>query len=130
MLGDRTRFLLNPSDEKVFVRSMASKSFLGGISELTFPSMVVMRSIFDFLIIETVGVGQSEIFIKDISDTVILGVQPGSGDTIQFMKSGIFEIPDIIVVTKCDIDNLSDITFSELSGSRRTFKIEAIGILA
>ncbi len=122
LLGDRTRFLLNPSDEKVFVRSMASKSFLGGISELTFPSMVVMRSIFDFLIIETVGVGQSEIFIKDISDTVILGVQPGSGDTIQFMKSGIFEIPDIIVVTKCDIDNLSDITFSELSGSRAYFQ--------
>ena len=121
-LLDRTRFLLNPSDEKVFVRSMASKSFLGGISELTFPSMVVMRSIFDFLIIETVGVGQSEIFIKDISDTVILGVQPGSGDTIQFMKSGIFEIPDIIVVTKCDIDNLSDITFSELSGSRAYFQ--------
>ena len=122
LLGDRTRFLLNPSDENVFVRSMASKSFLGGISELTFPSMVVMRSIFDFLIIETVGVGQSEIFIKDISDTVILGVQPGSGDTIQFMKSGIFEIPDIIVVTKCDIDNLSDITFSELSGSRAYFQ--------
>lgn len=122
LLGDRTRFLLNPSDDKVFVRSMASKNFLGGISELTFPSMIVMRSIFDFLIVETVGVGQSEVFIKDISDTVVLGVQPGSGDTIQFMKSGIFEIPDIVVVTKSDIEKLSDITFADLSGSKSYFQ--------
>ena len=61
--------------------------------------MTVMRSIFDFVIIETVGVGQSETNVKDVVDSVILCVQPGSGDTIQFMKSGIFEIPDIIVVT-------------------------------
>ncbi len=122
LLGDRTRFLLNPSDKDVFVRSMASKNFLGGVSELTYPTMVVMRSIFDFLIIETVGVGQSEIFIKNISDSVILGIQPGSGDTIQFMKSGIFEIPDIIVVTKCDIKGLSEITYSELNGSKSYFQ--------
>ncbi len=122
LLGDRTRFLLNPTDNEVFVRSMASKNFLGGVSELTFPSMVVMRSMFDFLIIETVGVGQSEIFIKNISDTVILGVQPGSGDSIQFMKSGIFEIPDIIVLTKCDFKDLSEITFADLSGSKLYFQ--------
>ena len=72
---------------------MAAKNYLGGVSELTYPTMTVMRSKFDFLIIETVGVGQSETSIKDIVDTVILCVQPGSGDTIQFMKSGIFEIP-------------------------------------
>jgi LAO/AO transport system kinase len=122
LLGDRTRFLLNPLDNEVFVRSMASKSFLGGVSELTYPSMIVMRSIFDFLIIETVGVGQSETFIKDITDSVVLCIQPGSGDTIQFMKSGIFEIPDIIVVTKSDINNLSDITFADLSGSKQYFQ--------
>ena len=52
--------MLNPTDNNVFVRSMASKNYLGGISELTYPAMIVMRSIFDFLIIETVGVGQSE----------------------------------------------------------------------
>ncbi len=122
LLGDRTRFLLNPSDDNVYVRSMASKNFLGGVSELTFPSMIVMRSIFDFLIIETVGVGQSEVFIKDISDSVVLGIQPGSGDTIQFMKSGIFEIPDIVVVTKSDIEKLSEITFADLSGSKSYFQ--------
>ena len=74
--------------------------------------MVVMRAMFDFIIIETVGVGQSETFIKNLSDSVILGVQPGSGDSIPFMKSGIFEIADIVVVTKCYIKNLSEITYS------------------
>ena len=122
LLGDRTRFLLDPNDEKVFVRSMAAKDYLGGISELTYPSMVVMRSKFDYIIIETVGVGQSETSIKDIVDTVILCVQPGGGDTIQFMKSGVFEIPDIITVTKSDIEKLSNLTFSDLSGSKGYFK--------
>ena len=122
LLGDRTRFQLDPNDGGVYVRSMAAKNYLGGVSELTYPTMTVMRSKFDFLIIETVGVGQSETSIKDIVDTVILCVQPGSGDTIQFMKSGIFEIPDIVVVTKCDMQKLSNQTFSDLSGSSSYFK--------
>ena len=122
LLGDRTRFMLNPVDNGVFVRSMAAKDFLGGVSELTFPTMVVMRSIFDFLIVETVGVGQSETTVKNIVDTVILCVQPGSGDTIQFMKSGIFEIPDIVTITKSDIEQLSNQTFSDLTASSSYFK--------
>ena len=122
LLGDRTRFFLDPNDNDVFVRSMAAKDFLGGLSELTFPTMVVMRSIFDFVIIETVGVGQSETNVKDVVDSVILCVQPGSGDTIQFMKSGIFEIPDIVVVTKSDIEKIANLTYSELSNSKNYFK--------
>ena len=122
LLGDRTRFQLDPNDGGVYVRSMAAKDYLGGVSELTYPTMIVMRSKFDFLIIETVGVGQSETSIKDIVDTVVLCVQPGSGDTIQFMKSGIFEIPDLVVVTKCDMEKLSNQTFSDLSGSSSYFK--------
>ena len=70
---------------------MASKNYLGGISELTYPTMITMRSLFDYILVETVGVGQSEVFIRDITDTVILCVQPGSGDSIQFMKSGILK---------------------------------------
>ena len=101
---------------------MAAKDYLGGISELTYPSMIVMRSKFDYLIIETVGVGQSETSIKDIVDTVILCVQPGGGDTIQFMKSGVFEIPDIIIVTKSDIENLSNLTLSDLLASKAYFE--------
>ena len=122
LLGDRTRLLLDPNDNDVFVRSMAAKDFLGGLSELTFPTMTVMRSIFDFVIIETVGVGQSETNVKDLVDTVILCVQPGSGDTIQFMKSGIFEIPDIVVVTKSDIEKIANLTYSELNKSKNYFK--------
>ena len=122
LLGDRTRLLLDPNDNDVFVRSMAAKDFLGGLSELTFPTMIVMRSIFDFVIIETVGVGQSEINVKDLVDSVILCVQPGSGDTIQFMKSGIFEIPDIVVVTKSDIEKIANLTYSELNKSKNYFK--------
>ena len=122
LLGDRTRFQLDPNDGGVYVRSMAAKDYLGGVSELTYPTMTVMRSKFDFLIIETVGVGQSETSIKDLVDTVILCVQPGSGDTIQFMKSGIFEIPDLVVITKCDMEKISNQTFSDLSGSSSYFK--------
>ncbi len=122
LLGDRTRFALDPNDDDVFVRSMATKNYLGGVSELTYPTMIVMRAMFDYLIIETVGVGQSETNIKDIVDTVVLCVQPGSGDTIQFMKSGVFEIPDIVTVTKSDIEKLSDLTYSDLLGSKEYFK--------
>ncbi len=121
LLGDRTRFSVDPNDDDVFVRSMATKNYLGGVSELTYPTMIVMRSLFDYLIVETVGVGQSETNIKYIVDTVILCVQPGSGDTIQFMKSGVFEIPDILVITKCDIDKLPELTYSELSASKQYF---------
>ena len=124
LLGDRTRFLLDPTDNNVFVRSMASKNYLGGISEMTYPTMITMRSIFDYIIIETVGVGQSEIFIKDITDTVVLCIQPGSGDSIQFMKSGIFEIPNIILVTKSDLKDLSNLTYSDLKGSENLFEYD------
>ena len=81
-----------------------------------------MRSIFDYILVETVGVGQSEVFIKDITDTVVLCVQPGGGDTIQFMKSGIFEIPDIVLVTKSDMESISNITFADLKASQSYFE--------
>ena len=122
LLGDRTRFMLDPKDIGTYVRSMAAKDYLGGISELTFPTMTIMRSMFDFLIIETVGVGQSEIGIINIVDSVVLCIQPGSGDTIQFMKSGVFEIPDIVVITKSDFEELSNQTYSDLTGSSNYFK--------
>ncbi len=122
ILGDRARLDIDPKDSKVFVRSMAAKDYLGGISSLTFPFMVVMRSIFDVVIIETVGVGQSEISIQSVADTVVYCVQPGSGDTLQFMKSGVLEIPDIVLVTKNDIKDLSNTTFSDLLSSKSFIK--------
>ena len=116
LLGDRARFDIDPSDYSVFMRSLASKDSLGGVSDMTYPCMIVLRSFFDILIIETVGVGQSEISIKNIADTVVFCVQPGSGDSLQFMKSGIIEIPDIICVTKNDLDLLANNTLIDLQG--------------
>ena len=121
LLGDRARFEINPNDHNIFVRSLATKNFLGGISEMTFPCMNVLRSFFDIIIIETVGVGQSEISIQDIVDTVIFCVQPGSGDSLQFIKSGIIEIPDIICVTKSDLSKLANNTLSDIESVKKFF---------
>ncbi len=103
LLGDRTRLVIDPDDEGVFVRSMAARDRLGGLAGLTVSAMVVMRAIYDIVILETVGVGQSETEVVDIADTVLFCVQPGSGDSLQFMKAGIAEIPHIVAVTKADL---------------------------
>ena len=117
LLGDRTRMMTDPEDQGVFVRSLASRGQLGGVSELTFPTLVLMRAVFDVVIVETVGVGQSEADITAHADSVVLCVQPGSGDSLQFMKSGIMEIPDIAVVTKADIGGQAERALSDLIGA-------------
>ena len=117
LLGDRTRMRRNPSDEGVFVRSMAARNRLGGLADLTYPSAVLMRALMDVVIIETVGVGQSETAIAEVADTVVLCAQPGSGDAIQYMKAGIMEIPDIVVVTKSDMGDTARRTAADLRGA-------------
>ena len=102
LLGDRLRLLSDPADSGLFVRSMAARDRLGGLAELTMGAAVLMRAVFDVVVIETVGVGQSETDVAGAADTVVFCVQPGSGDSLQFMKAGIVEIPDIAVVTKAD----------------------------
>ncbi len=103
LLGDRTRIETDPEDAGVFVRSMAARTRLGGIAAITFPAMVLMRALFDVVIVETVGVGQSETEIADCADLVAFCVQPGSGDALQFMKAGVMETPDLILITKGDL---------------------------
>jgi LAO/AO transport system kinase len=103
LLGDRTRLVLDPEDQGIFVRSMAARDRLGGLAALTFPAMVLMRAAYDRVLIETVGVGQSETDVTQVADTVVFCVQPASGDSLQFMKAGIVEIPHIAVVTKADL---------------------------
>jgi LAO/AO transport system kinase len=103
LLGDRVRIVHDSSDEGSFVRSMAARDRLGGLADQTLAAMVVMRALFDRVLIETVGVGQSETDVAGVADTVVFCVQPGSGDSLQFMKAGIVEIPHLIVVTKADI---------------------------
>jgi LAO/AO transport system kinase len=103
LLGDRTRFATDPADRGVFVRSMAARDRLGGLAATTFPAMVLMRALYDEVIVETVGVGQSETEIAGLCDRVVLCAQPGAGDALQAMKAGIMEIPDLVVVTKADL---------------------------
>jgi LAO/AO transport system kinase len=103
LLGDRVRLRTDPEDDQVFVRSMAARDQLGGLAEITFGAMVLMRAVYDVVLVETVGVGQSETDISMAADTVVFCVQPGSGDSLQFMKAGIVEIPDIVAVTKGDM---------------------------
>jgi len=103
LLGDRTRLRTNPLDQGVFVRSMAARDRLGGLADLTVAALVLMRALFDLVLVETVGVGQSETDVTSAVDTVVLCIQPGAGDALQFMKAGIVEIPDIVAVTKTDL---------------------------
>ena len=103
LLGDRARIEADPEDGGVFIRSMAARQRLGGLADLTFPAAVLLRACFDRVLIETVGVGQSETEIADCADLVILCVQPASGDGLQFMKAGVMETPDLVLVTKADL---------------------------
>jgi LAO/AO transport system kinase len=117
LLGDRTRFDTDPADTGVFVRSLAARDRLGGLSELTVAAMVLMRALYDRVLIETVGIGQSESDIVAVADTVVFCVQPGSGDSLQFMKSGIMEIPDIIAVTKSDMGRVAERARADVEGA-------------
>jgi LAO/AO transport system kinase len=103
ILGDRARIDADPADQKIFVRSFAARDRLGGLADLAAPASVLFRALFDWTIIETVGVGQSETEIVDLADLVLFCAQPSSGDALQFMKAGVMEIPDLAVVTKADL---------------------------
>ncbi|MEM7178093.1 MAG: methylmalonyl Co-A mutase-associated GTPase MeaB [Pseudomonadota bacterium] len=117
LLGDRTRFRIDPDDTGVFVRSMAARDRLGGVADVTLPAAVLMRALYDIVIVETVGVGQSEYSIVDQADLVVFCAQPGSGDALQFMKAGVMEVPDLILVTKGDMEALARRTESDLRGA-------------
>jgi LAO/AO transport system kinase len=99
LLGDRARIATDPADRGVYVRSMAARDRLGGLSDQTVAAMVLMRAIYDLVLVESVGIGQSEADISFVADTVLLCVQPGSGDSLQFMKAGVTELPDVVAVT-------------------------------
>jgi LAO/AO transport system kinase len=116
LLGDRIRLSDHFLDSGVFIRSMASRGALGGLSEATLQAALLMdASGKDDVFIETVGVGQAEIDIVDHGDTVVLALMPGSGDSIQALKAGVMEIPDIIVVNKAD-HPMTDTMIREIRG--------------
>jgi LAO/AO transport system kinase len=103
LLGDRIRLTEHFVDPDVFIRSMASRGHLGGVSGATADTIVLMDAFgLDVILIETVGVGQSEIEIAELAQTTLVALQPGSGDSIQVLKAGIMEIADVFVVNKAD----------------------------
>jgi len=107
LLGDRARIAHDPRDRDVFIRSTAAGERLGGLAPATRAAAAALAAAFDIVVIETVGVGQSETEVADVADTVVVVVQPGSGDVLQFLKAGIMEIPDILVVTKTDLGSVA-----------------------
>jgi LAO/AO transport system kinase len=103
LLGDRIRLAEHFTDEGVFIRSMASRGHLGGLAGATADAVLFMDAFgLDAIIIETVGVGQSELEIAELAATTLVALQPGSGDSIQVLKAGIMEIADVFVVNKSD----------------------------
>jgi LAO/AO transport system kinase len=119
LLGDRARLRFEP-EAPVFVRSMAARDQLGGLAPATRAAVVVLRAAFRWTLVETVGVGQSEIDVDSVADSVGLVLQPGSGDTLQFMKAGILEIPDLLVVHKWDLGAEAERTRADLGAILRT----------
>ena len=116
LLGDRIRLTEHFLDPGVFIRSMATRGALGGLSEAALQAALLMdASGRDVVLLETVGVGQAEVDIIDHADTVVLVLMPGSGDSIQALKAGVMEIPDVIVVNKAD-HPLTDTMVREIKG--------------
>ena len=116
LLGDRIRLSEHFLDPGVFIRSMASRGALGGLAEAALQAALLMDAAGkDVVFLETVGVGQAEVDIIDHADTVVLALMPGSGDSIQALKAGVMEIPDIIVVNKAD-HPLTDTMVREIRG--------------
>ena len=116
LLGDRIRLTEHFLDPGVFIRSMANRGALGGLSEAALQAALLMDAAGkDDVFLETVGVGQAEVDIIDHADTVVLVLMPGSGDSIQALKAGVMEIPDVIVVNKAD-HPLTDTMVREIRG--------------
>jgi LAO/AO transport system kinase len=107
LLGDRARIDHDPRDDGVLIRSTAAGGRLGGLAAPTREAAHALAAAFDVVVVETVGVGQSETDVEEVCDTVAVVVQPGSGDTLQFLKAGIMEVPDVLVVTKADLGDVA-----------------------
>src|SRR4051794_193096 len=120
LLGDRARIEYDPQDRGIFIRSTAAGGRLGGLAPSTRAAAQALAAAFDVVVIETVGVGQSETEVAEVADTVAVIVQPGSGDALQFLKSGIMEVPDVLVVTKADLGKVALRARRDLSAALRS----------
>jgi len=116
LLGDRARMVLDGAQDRIYFRSQASATALGGLAPTTFQVCRALSLIFDCVIVETVGVGQSEADVRHLADRVFLVMAPLGGDEIQYLKAGIIEIPDAFVVNKWD-EPAATRTYHQLRGS-------------
>jgi LAO/AO transport system kinase len=114
LLGDRLRMLSGQMDNEVFVRSLACRGAFGGLSAEVWPMSLVLLAACDVVLVETVGVGQREIDVSRLTDTTVFVAQPASGDSIQFLKAGIMEVPHVLVVNKADLGLPARKTLAEL----------------
>ena len=130
LLGDRARIEVDPADREVYIRSTAVGERLGGLAPATRAAASALAAAFDVVVIETVGVGQSETEVADVADTVAVVVQPGSGDVLQFLKSGIMEIPDVLVVTKADLGRPAMRALADLRAALRSLGAREIPVIA
>jgi LAO/AO transport system kinase len=119
LLADRARMDVDAGDRAVFIRSTAAGGRLGGLAPATRAAAAALSAAFDLVVIETVGVGQSETEVADVADTVAVVVQPASGDVLQFLKAGIMEVPDVLVVTKADLGQVASRSVADLRAALR-----------
>jgi LAO/AO transport system kinase len=130
LLGDRARVDFDPADRGVLIRSTAAGERLGGLARPTRTAAQALAAAFDVVVIETVGVGQAETEIAEVADSVAVVVQPGGGDVLQFLKSGIMEIPDVLVVTKADLGQIAVRTRRDLSAALRSLGSSSAQVIA
>jgi LAO/AO transport system kinase len=130
LLGDRARIEFDPADRDVFIRSTATGERLGGLARGTRAAAQALAAAFDVVVVETVGVGQAETEVAEVADTVAVVVQPGSGDVLQFLKSGIMEIPDVLVVTKADLGQVARSARRDLAAALRSLGRRSTAVAA
>jgi LAO/AO transport system kinase len=130
LLGDRARIDHDPADGGVLIRSTAAGGRLGGLAAPTREAAEALAAAYDLVVVETVGVGQSETDVEEVCDTVAVVVQPASGDTLQFLKAGIMEVPDVLVVTKADLGDAARRSQRDLAQALRALGQRDVPVLA
>jgi LAO/AO transport system kinase len=130
LLGDRARIEHDPRDDGVLIRSTAAGGRLGGLAAPTREAAHALAPAYDVVVVETVGVGQSETDVEELCDTTVVVVQPASGDTLQFLKAGIMEVPDVLVVTKADLGDVALRARRDLSQALRALSARATPVVS
>ncbi len=130
LLGDRARIEHDPRDDGILIRSTAAGGRLGGLAAATREAVEALAPAFDVVVVETVGVGQSETDVEDVCDTVAVVVQPASGDVLQFLKAGIMEVPDLLVVPKADLGDVATRSRRDLGQALKAVGSSEVPVLA